>query len=323
MYLDVEIKKKLEKFDLDVKFTTESKRIGILGSSGSGKSMTLKAISGIEKIDDGKIVFYNKVLFSKKKKINLKVQKRKIGYMFQNYALFPNMTVKENIEIVKSSSLKYNIKELINKFELDKVQNKFPSEISGGEQQRVALARVIASGCEMVLLDEPFSALDNNLKYKIESELILYLDKFNIPSILVSHNIEELYKMCDYLIILSDGKAIEKGYIKEIIKRPKNVESARLVGFKNIFEIEDLDIILNIENKFEYSYFAISEHNFSKEKGDGFVFYEDFEKVELINENMYILNVKGNRLFASFKKNIELDRSGKIFYNKDDIIYFK
>ena len=167
MAIDVKILKKWGEFCLDIRFQSQSKRIGILGASGSGKSMTLKSIAGIETPDSGYIEIDGNILFDKETKINLKPQKRKVGYLFQNYALFPTMTVEQNIAAGlkgKKPVLRRRVGEMVRKFGLTGLENRYPHQLSGGQQQRTALARIMAYEPKVILLDEPFSALDMYLK---------------------------------------------------------------------------------------------------------------------------------------------------------------
>lgn len=167
MGIKVDIKRKLGEFSLDINFQTESKRIGILGASGCGKSMTLKSIAGIETPDFGMIQIDDKVLFDSANKVDLKPQKRNVGYLFQNYALFPTMTVAKNIAAGLKGSKEEKqkkVQEMIEKFELTGLADRLPGQLSGGQQQRVALARIMAYEPDVILLDEPFSALDVFLK---------------------------------------------------------------------------------------------------------------------------------------------------------------
>ena len=178
MSLKVHIKKDYGSFKLNVDFETSHAPLAILGSSGSGKSLTLKCIAGIEKPDEGYIELNGRVLFDSEKKINLTPQQRKVGYLFQNYALFPNMNVVQNImcglthyQCKKGSTLKQKYEEKLRKvveflefFQLKGLEKHKPHQLSGGQQQRVALARILASQPEVLLLDEPFSALDEHLR---------------------------------------------------------------------------------------------------------------------------------------------------------------
>ncbi len=173
--LDVTIKKKLDRFSLNVSFTAEHETVALLGASGCGKSMTLKCIAGIETPDEGKIVLNGRVLFDSEKKINLAPQKRRVGYLFQQYALFPRMTAAQNIaagvrtkdRAKRDAAVAAQIKSL----RLEGLEDKRPQQLSGGQQQRVALARILANEPELLLLDEPFSALDDYLKWQLELEL--------------------------------------------------------------------------------------------------------------------------------------------------------
>ena len=173
----------LDSFLLDIHFSSDKKRIGILGASGSGKSMCLKSIAGIVTPKQGEILLGDSCLFSSSKKINLPPQKRRIGYLFQSYALFPHLTVWENIAIAmqgkeSKESRSERIFALLRKMELSGLEKRFPAELSGGQQQRVALARIFANEPKMILLDEPFSALDLYLRDKMQEELMLHLEDF-------------------------------------------------------------------------------------------------------------------------------------------------
>ena len=167
--LQVTIKKKLGNFLLDVDFCMDGGVFAILGASGCGKSMTLKCIAGLEKADSGKIIINEKVLFDSENKINIKTKDRKVGFLFQNFALLENKTVKENLEIIKKSGrTDISINEALEKVGLQKVINKKVYQLSGGEQQRVALARLMLKKCSIVLADEPTGSLD-----KKNSEIVM------------------------------------------------------------------------------------------------------------------------------------------------------
>jgi molybdate transport system ATP-binding protein len=242
--LKVNIQKELKEFDLDVDFELKNKRLGILGPSGCGKSMTLKSIAGIVTPDEGEIsVITNEedIYFDSDNKINLKPQKRNVGYLFQNYALFPNMTVEENIAIGLSKGDKKTVSEMIKRFQLDGLEKRYPRQLSGGQQQRVALARILAYGPDVILLDEPFSAMDTFLKEQLRIELVNSLKDFDGFSIMVTHDRDEAFQFCDELIVLDKGKIIAKGDTYDVFENPKKVQVARLTGCKNISEIEIID----------------------------------------------------------------------------------
>ena len=243
--LKVNIQKELKEFELDVGFELKKRRLGILGPSGCGKSMTLKSIAGIVDPDKGVVSLTTNeetVYFDSNKKINLKPQKRNVGYLFQNYALFPNMTVEENIAVGLSKDDDGKIvSEMIKRFHLDGLENRYPRQLSGGQQQRVALARILAYSPDVILLDEPFSAMDTFLKEQLRLELVKMLNDFDGFSIMVTHNRDEAFQFCDELIVLDEGKIIAKGDTHEVFENPRKVQVARLTGCKNISEIEIID----------------------------------------------------------------------------------
>ncbi len=243
--LKVDIHKELKEFDLEVSFELKNKRLGILGPSGCGKSMTLKSIAGIVSPDEGIISLRTDeetTYFDSDNKINLKPQKRNVGYLFQNYALFPNMTVEENVAIGLSDNDDQKIvSDMIKRFHLEGLEKRYPRQLSGGQQQRVALARILAYNPDVILFDEPFSALDTFLKEQLRLELVNLLKGFDGFSIMVTHDRDEAFQFCDELIVLDEGKIIAKGDTYDIFENPTRVEVARLTGCKNISEIEIID----------------------------------------------------------------------------------
>lgn len=236
MSLYVDIKKSFGTFQLDVKFEAGNEVLALLGASGCGKSMTLKCIAGIEKPDRGEIILDGEALFCSDKKINLPPQKRKTGYLFQNYALFPNMTVEENIAagipLPKAQKGKI-VGEKIKAFYLEGLERRYPSQISGGQQQRVALARMLASGPRIIMLDEPFSALDSYLKWHLEQELAGVLENFSGTTLFVSHNRDEVYRICDKIAVLSGGYIEALDEKRELFKSPRTLAGCLLTGCKN------------------------------------------------------------------------------------------
>ena len=297
--LKVDIQKKLKEFDLIVDFELKKKRLGILGPSGCGKSMTLKSIAGIVNPDEG-IVSLNTgeetVYFDSSKKINLKPQKRNVGYLFQNYALFPNMTVEENVAagLEKDHDEKI-VYDMIKRFHLDGLEKRYPRQLSGGQQQRVALARILAYNPDVILLDEPFSAMDTFLKEQLRIELSNSLNDFDGFSIMVTHDRDEAFQFCDELIVLDEGKIIAKGDTYEIFENPGKVQVARLTGCKNISKVEIIDDfhvksldwgeIFEVSEKISpnITHIGIRAHNFSAaEKDDVNAFStENSKKLEM------------------------------------------
>lgn len=207
--LDVDIQKKLEFFELDIKFTVGNGLLAIQGMSGSGKTTILNCISGIKTADKGHIRLNNKIFFSSNDNINMKIKDRNVGYVFQNYALFPHMTVRENILFGVNKKYTDYEKELSYISDMMKIRHlmdKYPSEISGGEKQRVAFARAMIIRPDILLLDEPFSALDEDLKEDIYKDLLNIKKSQNIPIILITHNKNEAKILADKIIYIHNGK---------------------------------------------------------------------------------------------------------------------
>lgn len=242
--IELEIKKQYGKFSLDLDFKSEKKRIGILGASGCGKSLTLKSIAGIERPDEGRIVIGGVTFFDARKKIFLKPQKRKVGYLFQNYALFPNMTVEQNIGIGfigKKEDRQKKVEQMIHHFQLDGLEKLYPAKLSGGQQQRTALARIMAYEPDVILLDEPFSALDAYLRERMLTELMEILRDYDGTVIMVSHNRDEIYSFSEEVLVIDDGHGLCNGPVKEVFQAPRYKMAARLTGCKNIADAHRID----------------------------------------------------------------------------------
>lgn len=240
--LQVEIKKRLGDFCLDVSFGLERGTFAILGASGCGKSLTLKCIAGIETPDEGRILLDGRVLFDSEKKINLPPQKRRVGYMFQDYALFPHMTVEKNIMAGMGKKPDRKLaQEYIRRFHLEGLEKHYPAWLSGGQKQRTAMARMIAAEPEALLLDEPFSALDSHLRWELESQMREILEQVGKPAILVSHNRDEAYRLCQTVGCLNKGRMEIIEPVREFFQNPKTRTAAILSGCKNISSVRILD----------------------------------------------------------------------------------
>lgn len=237
MSLSVRIRKKLRNFLLEVSFETQGETLGFLGSSGSGKSMTLKCIAGIETPDEGRIVLNGRVLFDSSLGIDLKAQERNVGYLFQQYALFPHRTAVENILAGFSGTrveLASRLEEMIRMFHLEGCERKYPHQLSGGEQQRVALARCLVRKPEILLLDEPFSALDPALKEQVYGEVQDLLGTYRGDVVLVTHSREEAYRFCESLSVMDQGKILASGRTKAMFRDPLTLDVAKATGCKNL-----------------------------------------------------------------------------------------
>ncbi len=222
--LEVNFEKKLKNFPLHIQFQAEGGCIGILGASGCGKSMTFKAIAGIETPDSGKICLGKRELFHRGHKVNLPPRKRSVGYLFQSYALFPNMTVFQNIEAGiqgKKAAKRERAMEMMEKFHLSELASGYPARLSGGQQQRVALARILACEPELLLLDEPFSALDTLTKIAMHKWYLNVMEQIHLSTIFITHDIDEAILLADriYLLTGSPGTITEEIVIKE--KKPR------------------------------------------------------------------------------------------------------
>lgn len=230
------IKKDFKNFKLDVDFEMGNESLGLLGASGSGKSLTLKAIGGLINPDSGKIILNGRTLFDSEKKINLRPQDRRVGYLFQDYALFPNFTVEENVRAGLRE--KADITDKLKEMQIYDIKDKLPAYISGGERQRTALCRILVNKPDILLLDEPFSALDEFLKNSIEAEVLNIISKYELKTILVSHNKDEVYRMSDKIISISNGKSGEKKETKEFFENPTTLTEAKLIGINNFSDFE-------------------------------------------------------------------------------------
>lgn len=238
MSIEIEITKKLSNFTLNISLSTGNIRAGLLGASGCGKSMTLKCIAGIETPDKGRIVINGRTVFDSEKHINIKPQERKCGFLFQNYALFPTMTVRENIEqVLYRLPADERIKktdEMLNRFGIKNLADQKPQRLSGGQQQRAALARMMVLQPEIIMLDEPFSALDSFLKQQVETNVMQLLSDFKGTLLFVSHNRDEVFRICKEMFIISNGNISRSGKCTDIFLNPQTVEAAKLSGCKNI-----------------------------------------------------------------------------------------
>jgi molybdate transport system permease protein len=237
----VNIEKQLAAFTLDTAFTAHQETLGLLGGSGSGKSMTLRCIAGVATPTKGQIVLNGQTLFDSEKRINVPSHQRKVSLVFQNYALFPHMTVAQNIAFglqqLPNALRSQRIHQQLALLQLEGLGDRYPHQLSGGQQQRVALARALATEPEALLLDEPFSALDTHLRAQVERQLIETLSTYSGVTLFVTHNLEEAYRVCEKLMVMSSGKAIAFDSKHRIFEHPRTVRVAQLTGCKNFSRV--------------------------------------------------------------------------------------
>lgn len=240
MSLSVDIRKRLGDFSLDVSFKAENpaETLALLGASGCGKSMALKCIAGVERPDEGRIVLNGRVLYDSAARVNVPAQRRRVGYLFQSYALFPAMTVLDNVLVgargaTRAERLAMAARQ-IRAFRLEGLEGRRPAELSGGQQQRCALARIMASEPELLLLDEPFSALDGYLRWQLELELADTLRAFPGGVVFVTHSRDEVYRMCDRVCVLTDGRGGRTVPTSELFDAPATLAEALISGCKNV-----------------------------------------------------------------------------------------
>lgn len=240
MALTVQIEKRYGDFRLNVDFQTEN-RLALLGASGCGKSVTLNCIAGIHRPDRGRIVLDGQVLFDSEAGVNLPPQRRRVGVLFQSYALFPHMTVAENVSVclghMEKQRRKQRTAELLALLRLEGQADLYPRQLSGGQQQRAALARILASEPRAILLDEPFSALDSHLKWQLEADLADVLARFPGPVVWVSHDRGEVCRNCRQVCVLDSGRSAPASTVRELMECPRTVSAARLSGCENYVPI--------------------------------------------------------------------------------------
>ena len=239
MALTVRIEKRYGDFRLDADFSVGSGEVlALLGASGSGKSTALQCVAGIRRPDRGRIELDGEVLFDSARGIDLPPQRRRIGYLFQQYALFPNMTVEQNIAAclgrMDRRRRRERTGELIALLRLQGTERLLPRQLSGGQQQRTALARILASEPRAILLDEPLSALDSSLRWQLEQELRDVLERFGGPAVWVSHDLGEVCRTCRRVCVLEEGRSSPAAGVRELIEHPVTAGEARIAGCRNI-----------------------------------------------------------------------------------------
>jgi molybdate transport system ATP-binding protein len=235
--ISVDFRKRLGTFQLDVRFEAGPETVVLFGHSGSGKSLTLAAIAGLIRPDDGMIVSSSGFLFDSSASVNLTPQQRGVGYVVQQLALFPHLTARQNIAYGltgRGAEKERRVAELVGLLGLGDLLDRLPRELSGGQQQRVALARALAPEPRLLLLDEPFSALDASIRTALRRELLRLKERLGLTVVFVTHDLREAYQLADRLVVYDQGKVLQAGPREDVYQRPLNRRVAELVEFRNI-----------------------------------------------------------------------------------------
>jgi molybdate transport system ATP-binding protein len=237
--LYVDIRKHFPAFDLSISFEAGNETLGFLGASGSGKSLTLRCIAGLETPDAGQIIVDGTTFFDSRLKINLTPQRRKTAMLFQNYMLFPNLTVAQNIAAgIPQGTPRETVHEMVEqqlaRFGLKGFGKRYPVRLSGGQQQRVALARMLAANPQVLMLDEPFSALDAHLKSALEQDMLDLFERFSGSILYISHDIDEAFRFCDRIAVIDHGRLSEIAPTSDIVAKPGTLATLKVSGVKNI-----------------------------------------------------------------------------------------
>lgn len=339
MSLVVDIEKDFGTFFLKVNIEQQNGVLGFLGESGCGKSITLKCIAGIEKPDRGKIILDGRVFFDSENNINIPPQQRKVGYLFQNYALFPHMTIKENIEVGLLGLKKYDkekiVKEYLKKMKLDGFENRYPHQLSGGQKQRIAFARALACSPDILLLDEPFSALDYHLKSNMENELIEIIKDFKGNIVYVTHDINECYRVCDDIVVFNKGKGINKRSKDDLFKHPMSITEAVITGCKNISQIDvingrnvyakdwGIECVLSSNVIDNAKYIGIRSHNIRIVENNLQFSRDNLFKLSVVkvfeNSFTYIVYVKNLERDNSSEIQLEITKGGDVLKEGDEV----
>ncbi len=228
----------LDEFTLDVRFSMQNEVLALLGPSGAGKTLTIAAIAGLVGPDSGSIVFDDETWFEAESRTKLRPQKRRVGIVFQNYALFPHLSVRANVEFglhrLAAEEREVRVRSLLSDMRLEGLEQRLPYELSGGQQQRVALARALAPRPRILLLDEPFSAVDATVRTRLLRLVREIHERYRIPIVLITHAIEEAYALSDRMAVLEQGKLLQIGSTDDVFRRPISHRVARIVGTRNI-----------------------------------------------------------------------------------------
>lgn len=233
-------------FSLDVEFKAAAGITVLFGPSGAGKTLTLDCIAGFVRPGEGRILLDDEILFDGASGVHLPPQARHCGYVFQNYALFPHMTLRKNLEFAVERLPRLErhrkVTEMLEKFHLTEVSGRRPYELSGGQKQRCSIARALIGSPRLLLLDEPARGLDAPLRAELYAALRQVRQEFEIPVLLVTHDFEECFQLGEEMIVLRDGRVVQTGAPRKVFDQPVNVDVARLLGAYNLLQVEILGL---------------------------------------------------------------------------------
>jgi molybdate transport system ATP-binding protein len=237
--LSLSVRKKIGDFSLNVELASSARRLVLFGPSGSGKTVTLQCLAGLLKPDAGHVELDGRPLFDSAAALNVPPERRRIGYVPQNASLFPHLDVAGNVGYglrhTPAEQRRAEVAKLLRLVRLEGFERRRPSDLSGGEQQRVALARALAIGPSLMLLDEPFSALDSPVRALLREELLELQEALGFAWVFVTHDLEEAYQLGDEVAVYDAGRIPQFGSRDDVFYRPRSVEVARLVGVRNLF----------------------------------------------------------------------------------------
>jgi molybdate transport system ATP-binding protein len=229
-------------FSLDLEFRAASGVTVLFGSSGAGKTLTLDSIAGFVRPDEGRIFLDDQILFDGAAGVHLPARSRQCGYVFQNYALFPHMTLRQNLEFAVERAPRLGrhrkVIEMLEKFHLTEVAGRRPYQLSGGQKQRCSIARALIGAPRVLLLDEPARGLDAPLRAELYSVLRQVRQEFGTPILLVTHDADECFQLADEMIVMREGRAVQSGTPRKVFEQPANADVARLLGLYNVLPVE-------------------------------------------------------------------------------------
>ena len=254
--LTVDVSARIGTFALDARFSLEGGTMAILGASGAGKTLTLRCIAGLMRPQAGSVVLGSRTLVDVAQGVWVPTRSRRIGYVFQQYALFPHMSVRDNLGYGLASwprsEAQQRTDELVALLQLKGLEGQRPDQLSGGQQQRAALGRALAPGPELLLLDEPFSAVDTPTRAALTEQFQALQERLGFTAVLVTHDIEEAYALSSHLVVLDRGQVIQEGPREEVFHRPNSPAAARLLGMRNLLpgravSVDATGVVIDVE----------------------------------------------------------------------------